>query len=219
MARDYSALTGADLLEGIRKTHRIRTALDVLAILAVAGFLIGCVFLIKLNLHNTTDIIFGVIGIALCVLVLWVIFGKISEHVRTAAAPEKSRLFRKYGTPDEIAARIAAEYSEPLFAEKSTLICRSFILNQNDFESFIPLDRTLLVYRKESSTNGIKHNVYLVVHDAFGDSFEYPFKLGKKHKQVMTEAMQEISRQSPQCAVGYSPANLSYVKKNAKTPE
>ena len=203
MARDYSALTGADLLEGIRKTHRIRTALDVLAILAVAGFLIGCVFLIKLNLHNTTDIIFG----------------KISEHVRTAAAPEKSRLFCKYGTPDEIAARIAAEYSEPLFAEKSTLICRSFILNQNDFESFIPLDRTLLVYRKESSTNGIKHNVYLVVHDAFGDSFEYPFKLGKKHKQVMTEAMQEISRQSPQCAVGYSPANLSYVKKNAKTPE
>lgn len=219
MAKDYSALTGTELLDGIRKTHRIRIVLDVLAILAAGGFLFGSVFLIRNNLHNTTDIIFGIIGIALCILVVWVILGQISKHIQTIVAPEKNRLFRKYGLPESVAARIAAESSEPVIAEKSTLLCRSFILKQGDFESFIPLDQALHVYRKESSTNGIKHNVYLVVQDVYGDKFEYPFKLGKKHKEIMIDAMNMISQQAPQCAVGYSGQNIAYAKQNVKPLE
>ena len=211
MARDYSTLTGQGVLDGIRKTHRNRIILDVLGIIAAGGFLIGSFFMFR-----ERDYIFCILFLIMGVMCAWLLLGRIGEHLTLTAAPEKSKLFRKYGSPESIAARIAAESSEPLFAEKTTLLCRSFILNQGDFETFIPLDQTLLAYRKESSTNGIKHNVYLVVQDVFGDKFEYPFKLGKKHKEIMMEAMQEISRQSPQCAVGYSPANLNYAKQNTK---
>ena len=216
MARDYNALTGETVLSGIRKTHRFRIAADVFAILFAAGFIIGCVIMLMNNHGDVFRIVMGVIGIALCILVVWVIFGQIGKHIETIAAPEKCRLFRKYGSPESIAARIAAESSEPVIAEKKTLLCRSFILIRDDFESFIPLDKMLHIYRKESSTNGIKHSVYLVGQDIYGDKFEYPFKLGKTHKQIMVNAMEEISRQSPQCAVGYSPQNLAYAKQNIK---
>lgn len=219
MAKDYSALTGDMMLNGIRKTHRFRVAADVFAILFAAAFLIGCVIMLMNNRGDVFRIVMGVIGIALCVLGVWVLFGQIGKHVETIAAPEKSRLFRKYGSPESIAARIAAESGEPVIAEKSTLLCRSFIMIRGDFESFVPLDKMLHIYRKESSTNGIKHSVYLVGQDIYGDKFEYPFRLGKTHKQIMGNAMEEISRQSPQCAVGYTPQNLAYAKQNIKMPE
>lgn len=214
MAKDYSGLTGGELLAGIRKTHRARIAADIFAILFAAAFLIGCVIMLMNNRRDAFRIVMSVIGIAGCILGVWALFGQIGKHIETIARPENCRLFRKYGTPDAKAARIAAESGEPVIAEKSTLLCRSFIMIRGDFESFIPLDKMLHVYRKESSTNGIKHSVYLVGQDIYGDKFEYPFKLGKTHKQVMVNAMEEISRQSPQCAVGYSPGNIAYAKQH-----
>lgn len=216
MAKDYSALTGDEMLAGIRKTHRARIAGDIFLILFAAGFLIGCVIMLMNNHRDAFRIVMALIGIAGCIVGVWAIFGQIGKHIETIASPEKCRLFRKYGSPESVAARIAAESGEPVIAEKSTLLCRSFIMIRGDFESFIPLDQMLHVYRKESSTNGIKHSVYLVGQDVYGDKFEYPFKLGKTHKQIMVDAMEEISRQSPQCAVGYSPQNLAYAKQNVK---
>ena len=103
-----------------------------------------------------------------------------------------------------------------LLDSNKALIAKNFIMKHNDFESYIPFTHVLLCYRKESSTNGIPTAVYFVVHDIYGDSFEYPFKMGKKHREEMVDIMKHISTLSPQAAFGYSQQNLQYAKSHVQ---
>ena len=86
----------------------------------------------------------------------------------------------------------------------------------SDFESYVPFDKIMLVYKTEHSTNGIKDGVFLTVYDIFGAKFDYAFKMGKKNEPKMIEAIGMIKQSNPECVVGYSPRNVSWVKSNAK---
>ena len=212
MSKNYSALSGAELISGIRKRHRRGVVVCIVLIVLCAGLMIGGLY----GAIHEKSMFIGIAAVALGGLIAWHSLGEIGRHNKIAAEPENCALFRKYGSPETIAARIAEESAEPVLSEKGTLLCRSFIMKQNDFESYVPLDQALLVYRKEHRTNGIKDGVYLVVHDVFGEKFEYPFKLRKKFEADMQAVMADIANRSQQCAVGYSQQNLQYAKAQAK---
>lgn len=213
MAHNYSSLSGEKIIGSIRKQNKHKLVMYILAIPLLCVFLVAAVIGVLKERDQVFIMIFGVVII---VVLMYAAFNAIGKTRQKLADTEHAALFRKFGSPDSIAARIAEESATPLLDSRGTLVCASFIMKHGSFESYIPFDQALLVYRQEHSTNGIKDSVFLVVHDAYGDSVQYQFRMGKKGTEQMQEIMRHISQQNDQCAVGYSQQNLSYARLNAK---
>lgn len=212
MAHNYSALSGEQIVSSIRKKSRHAFVMYVLAIPVLCLFLVAAVIGV---LKERDQVLIFLFGIVIIVVFMYAAFSAIGKARKKLADAENCALFRKFGSPDRIAARIAEESAAPLLDSRGTIVCRSFIMKHGDFESYIPFDQTLLVYRQEHSTNGIKDAVFLVLHDAYCNSVSYQFKMGKKGKEQMQEIMKHISQQNAQCAFGYSQQNLSYARQNS----
>ncbi|MBR5371827.1 MAG: hypothetical protein IK130_06405 [Oscillospiraceae bacterium] len=212
MAYHYNSLTGDIIVRKIQKKNKRNALLCILGLAAVAGL---AVFLLYMT-ATEHKYLYAIGGLLLCALFVYVLITTMRKAISIWKDPSRARVFRKYGTPDQIAETIAAGADNVLLGSGKALITESFIMKHNDFESFIPFTDVLLCYRKESSTNGIPTAVYFVVHDVYGDSFEYPFKMGKKHKEEMVDIMKHISELAPQAAFGYSGQNLNYAKTHTK---
>lgn len=213
MAHNYSALTGDKIVQSIRKQNRHKLVMYILAIPFLCLFLVG---MLTYMIQEHDEYVIGVIAIVVLSLLLYADVSSIGKTRKALAEAENCALFRKFGSAERIAAKIAEESAAPLLDSRGTIICESFIMKHGNFESYIPFDHALLVYRQEHSTNGIKDAVFLVVHDVYGDSVQYQFKMGKKGKELMQEMMAHISQKNEHCAVGYSQQNLSYARTNTR---
>lgn len=211
MAKRYTALTGADIVKKVRSQNIGAVVGGVFGILLA----VGCV-IFGITQLMAGEIFFGIAGIVVGPIILWVVISMMSKALAVLKNVEESRLFRKYGTPDELAARIAEGSMQPLLESSQALVADSFIMKHGYYESFVPFSDILLLYRKEQRTNGVLTGIYLVVHDSYGDSFEYPFKMGKKHEGDMNLVADEIAKNAPNCRFGYTKDNLDYVKQNAR---
>ena len=215
MKQNCADLTGDAVVRGVRKKNNQKRLLCLLGVLAAAAALTGAfIWIIKMH-----EFFYGGILAILCAFGAYMAFTGVSKANKVLADVENCRLFRKFGTPESIASRIASECGEPLLDSKGTLICNSFIMKHGDFESFIPFEQTLHLFRREHRTNGIQDGVYLVMTDAYGDQQQFPFKIGKKGKAQMEEIVDHIIQQAPNCAVGYTKEALAYVKLNKKDLE
>ena len=212
MAFNYSGLTGEEIVKKVRSRNRRIVFTRVLLIFVCAAFLTGIVWMI----HEEENYLVGIAGILIICLIVYFLLQSIGKASEILKDVPSAPLFRKYGTPETIAMRIANGSDSPLIESRKTLIGSSFIMKHGDFESYIPFDSVRLMFRKEHSTNGIKDSVYLVVYDEYGDSVEYPFKLGKKHADEMRVAAEEIAKHSPECRFGYTKENLNWIKSIAK---
>lgn len=212
MARNYTALSGADMVKKIRSQNIISAIGCVLVILISVGMLIGGVLLLRTG----NSMFYGIASLVIGVVLFWCMGRILSKSLAVLKNVAESRLFRKYGTPDELAQQISEGSVQRILESNQALVTDSFIMKHSDFESFVPFQSILLLYRKEHRTNGILDGIYLVVHDAYGDSFEYPFKLGKKHAEDMNVVANIIAQRAPNCRIGYTQENLNYVKQNAK---
>lgn len=213
MAHNYSTLTGDKIVKSIRKQNRHMLVTYILAVPFLCLFLVGTLMYI---IQKRDEYVIGVIAIVVLSLLLYADFSSIGKTRKVLAEAEHCALFRKFGSPEQIAAKIAEESTAPLLDSRGTMICKSFIMKHGNFESYIPFEQALLVYRQEHSTNGIKDAVFLVVQDVYGDSVQYQFKMGKKGKEMMQEMMAHISQQNEQCVFGYSQQNLSYARANMR---
>lgn len=211
MGRNYTALSGTDMISGIRKKNIGSLFLCLLGILLAVGILYFAGYQFRESAY-----FYGLMSLALGIgIVIAAIAGAISAF-RTLGNITNCRVFRKYGTPDELAGCISEGSTQTILDSKQALITESFIMKHGDFESFVPFSEILLLYRKEHRTNGILDSIFLVVHDRYGDKYEYPFKLGKKHAGEMDMVANVIAQQAPDCRFGYTPQNLQYVKQNAQ---
>lgn len=210
MAR-YAELTGAQIVGAIRRKNRRSVFFGILGMLLVVLFLLGVGYMMT-NGHP----IYGVVGVLLCAFFLWALGTSVIKSMRILKDVENSRVFRKYGAPEALAERIAEGSLSPILDSKRALIADSFIMIHKDYESYVPFNQVMLLYRKEHRTNGVLDGIFLVVHDVYGDKFEYPFKLGKKHAGDMSVVADEILRQAPECRFGYTQENLAYVQQNCK---
>lgn len=213
MAKNYVGLTGNDIVKAVRRHN--------LWMLLSRGFLILFIAVILTvgmrYLWKSGHYIYLVLAILVALLLFYMCIEAVGKAAATLKNVSRARVFRKYGSPDSIAMRISE--GEPLLESNKTLLTDSFIMKHGDFESFIPFEDILLIYRKTHATNGVQDGVYLVVHDAYGDSFDYPFKLGKKHESEMENAFAVIMQRADRARVGYLKENLEYAKQNAAEPE
>ena len=209
MAANYHALSGQDVIKKVRNTHIKYLIFCALGVLLAVVMLIAAGSMIRNGEGGILVMVFGVL-VMLCSIYF------AGRSFKTLGNIENCRLFRKYGTPDEIAQRISEGSLNTILDSKGSLCTDTFIMKHSDFESFVPFSEILLLYRKEHRTNGILDSIFLVVHDRYGDKFEYPFKLGKKHAGDMNEVANAIIKSAPDCRVGYTTENLQYAKQNAR---
>ncbi|MBR6760729.1 MAG: hypothetical protein IKM30_01700 [Oscillospiraceae bacterium] len=150
-------------------------------------------------------------------ILLMVYAGKrLFSAIKTVFRTEKHRLFRKYGSPDDLAAQILQGEEEMILDHPQVMVTEQFIMKRKCFESFIPYDHILLIYRKEHRTNGVLDGIYLVIHDCYGDSYEYPFRMGQKYAGDLEYAAGEIGKRASGCRFGYTTENLNWAKANVK---
>lgn len=213
MAHNYTSLTGDALAAGIRKQNKQVRLLCIFGITAAAGGIIGAILWIK----NSREYFYGILLFVLMIVLAYGCMSGISKVNKTIADPLGCPVFRKFGSPDSIAQRIAQECSSPLLNAKGALICDSFIMKHGDFESYVPLEEALWCYREEHRTNGIPDGVYLIIFDSYGEKHQYPFKFGKSGKELMTDIMKHISEKAPECAFGYTPQARQYMNSRKKT--
>lgn len=210
MAANYQALSGQDVIKKVRNTHIKYLIFCTLGVILAVVMLIAAGSMIRNGEGGILVMVFGVL-VMLCSIYF------AGRSFKTLGNIENCRLFRKYGTPDEIAQRISEGSLNTILDSKGSLCTDTFIMKHSDFESYVPYEDILLLYRKEHRTNGVLDGIYLVVHDRYGDKFEYPFKMGKKHAGEMDTVANAIGQRAKDCRFGYTPDNLSYVKQNAKT--
>ncbi|MCQ2417891.1 MAG: hypothetical protein MJ071_08810 [Oscillospiraceae bacterium] len=213
MAKTYDALSGEQIKQKIKKKHVFRCICGTLGLIAVPLVMYAVIRFGIMQEHEyfTSIIILAVLLVGFSVL------GKTLQKSRqTIADIDNIRLFRKYGSAETIAARIAQGCESPLMNTGRSFVGSTFIMQHDNFESYIPFEEILLLYRKVHRTNGVTDGVYLEVHDTYGDHFQYPFRIGKKHEAEMEKVVNKILEQAPNCRVGYTKENLEYAKAAAK---
>lgn len=156
------------------------------------------------------DIVAGLIS-GVCIF----FFVKKGLHtLKIALNPRKATVFRKYGDPDEIADRIHKGLESILLEQREVVVTEEYILRRKHYETFVPLADIMLMYRKEHRTYGMLDSISLIVHDRYGEQYEYPFTLKKKNASDMDYVAGEITKRTPDCICGYDSANLAYVKEH-----
>lgn len=212
MSRSYQSLSGEEIIKKIRSKNRRTVLLCALGDLAVVGAAAVLLFMTA----NEHRYVYAIIGLLVCVLFFVALTTVMKAALTTLKDVANAKLFRKFGAPERLAEAISAGAEHPLLESRQTLAADSFIMKHNDFESYVPYSAVLLCYKKEQRTNGILTSVSLVVHDAYGDKTEYPFKMGKRHEGEMNDVMRQIAEQAPNAAFGYTPQNLKYAAANAR---
>ena len=87
MSKNYSALSGAELISGIRKRHRRGVVVCILLIVFCAGLMIGGLY----GAIHEKSMFIGIAAVALGGLIAWHSLGEIGRHNKIAAEPVRRR--------------------------------------------------------------------------------------------------------------------------------
>lgn len=210
---DLQIITADDILTQIRKKKKRTIALLILLILIGVGALVYSVIAIRVN-HDYGS---GAVGAIICVVLCAIGIVMIKKNAECLKDLRHCRVFKKYGTPEEIASRISASAGNRLMDSKRLVLTDDFIMKTNDFETFVPLEAVLLAYKYEHSTNGVKDSVAISIHDEYGDKFEYPISIrNSKNSEELNTICNAIAQRSERVKFGYNGENLKYVEANQK---
>lgn len=207
-----TTLTGPKLVSKIRRANLWK--LFVFGLLLLLGILI--VAAAVAFVRNEHEYLKAILMLAVGVLLCWWSGTEFGKRLKVLVNVRNSRMFRKYGSPEEIASIISNSAESSLIVNKKVLLTESFIFTPSNPESYVPFESVRLFYRKEHRTNGVQDGLYITVWDEFGDTYDYPFKMGTRHAVDFEDAMKELSVRCKNTMIGYSAANISTVKANKR---
>ncbi len=212
MAYKSKEVTAEQLRKAVRHKNRGHFLGDIGVMLLGMAF----IFFAWYEYKYEQSVFYGILGICGGVFFIFMAISLIPDHWRAYRDTENVRLFLKYGSAETLAAHITEGISNRIIENDKVLITEKFIMRNDDFESYMPYESVLWIYKKTHSTNGLKDGVFLTAHDEFGDSFDYPFKLGKKHVSELENAIKTVAEKCPRAVVGFSQANRQYAAENKK---
>ncbi len=110
--------------------------------------------------------------------------------------PEQAEVFRKYGTPDEVAARICSGMAEIFFENQHMCMTEQFLLEKNDPDSLLLLKDICKAYPMKSG-----EKEYLMAEDASGRKYRYSFAVGQKQVFRIGILLDKIRKAAPNCRI------------------
>ncbi len=189
-------MTAEALVEELRKKHKKQRTIAL--IVMIFGILASAFFyMVAIPAGITLTVCFVVIPL--------IFFLHFHSKVKK---PEELRLFKNYGTPDELASLLRIGSDGILHQSRSLLLTTQFLMNPNDLESVMPLSCVQLAYIHTSSYNGIPTSQTMKVHDIYNHTLEYSFKLGKKGRAEIEEILLGMVSAAPWIMIGYDPQKV-----------
>lgn len=193
-------LTGKQLTDKIRQSANLMLAIFLPS--AILALLLGIFLVIRFRLVG------AVIGTLLLMLPIRFILNALPQRLH----PERADVFRKYGTPDEIAERIR-DGSNDIFFDNGRLVCtEQYLLDKEKPETLLFFPHALNTY-----PDGVRgREERLIVYDSWGQKLCYPFTNGKQQVFRIDILTDKIRKLSPECRNGHRPEDLEYVRQHAK---
>ena len=128
-----------------------------------------------------------------------------------ALHPERSTLFRKYGSPETVEQMLEAERGNVFFENSRMLVTQHWILKKDNPESLVRFEWVLLAYQRSSPSG-----TYLVVYDCWGSKYTYPFAVGEQQVFRPEIVLDKIKKHAPGCQIGCSAQHLAYVRSHIR---
>ena len=194
-------LTGGMLTARIRQHGK--TLLMIFLPLTVLGLLAGILLVMKLHAAG------ALLGTVLIAVPLVFVFNALPELLH----PEQADIFRKYGTPEQVAARIRNGSGDVFFGNGRTVVTEDYVLDTEKPDTLLFYPHALLVY--PDGVQGKEET--LVIYDEWGKKLRYPFTNGKQQVIRIGTLSDKIRRHNPKCRSGHRPEDLDYVKQNRIT--
>ncbi|MBQ8923091.1 MAG: hypothetical protein IJ060_13210 [Oscillospiraceae bacterium] len=195
-------MTAETLIGEIRKKHKKQRTISLIVL--IFGVLVSAFFYM-------VALPAGIILTVITVIIPLILFLYFNSKLKNT---EGIGMFRRYGTPDEMASLLRGGSGGVLHQSRSLLLTKQFLMNPNDLESIIPLSCVQLAYIHTSSYNGIPTSQTMKVHDIYNSTLEFSFKLGKKGRAEIVEILTAMNNAAPWIVVGYSPQNVRNAAQN-----
>ncbi|MBR6108028.1 MAG: hypothetical protein IKQ39_08480 [Oscillospiraceae bacterium] len=190
------------LLSQIRSRHRS----SVLLFLLLTAMLSASAVWLYLYAHPAG--LLCLLPAALCV------FAAV-RHLLRMCRPQKSPLFRKYGSPERVAEMLQTEGNNIFFENSKMLVSQHWLAVKNDPERFVRFEWILLAYSR-STPRGI----WLTVHDCWGSKLTFPFAVGEQQVFRPEIILDKIKKNAPGCQLGCTKQHLDYARSHRrKLPE
>lgn len=195
---EVSKTDGAQLIACIRRNGQC--ALLKCLVIAALMLVIGILLTIRFRVLG------AVVGLALLIAAIVPVKAKLSKWLH----PESADVFRKYGTPDTVAARIRSGSSEVFFDNGRLLVTEEYMLDRQNLEMLLFYPNALTAY-----SDGVQgKDEYLIVYDKWGQQLRFPFTNGQQQIMKITILIDKVRKLSPACRGNRHSADMEYVRKH-----
>jgi len=192
---DLRTITGTEILTELHNKY------DRFMKYALASLIVTSVFAaFMLYAWITGGLIFAAVLVAIS-LIVFLVFRKRASNVEDLA------LFKRYGSPEEIAAHLRQGSDRVIYQTNTFLMTDSFFMNPSNLETFIPFSDIQLAYLYKQSTNFIPTEQGLALHDIYNNQVRFSFHVGKKGRTEIEMIMVRLKMAAPWIALGYSTQN------------
>ena len=158
----------------------------------------------------------------ICVLLLSIAAGyclgcgsRLLYDFRMIRTPQKSRVFRKYGTPERVAEILLSTGGKlRMFDNGRLLLNAELLVDREDPETLLYFSDARLAYSQRQVLLGAGTRETLTVYDRWGEHFRY--RVSGKGQFFRAEVLLDRLAQNLKCRIGNTPANHAYVKQETE---
>lgn len=126
--------------------------------------------------------------------------------------PLKSDLFKKYGSPEEIANILNEIENTKEYEDRNLIISKRYISDKKDYSKIVACDDVLGVHKLVHKTNFVVDYFQIVITDKYG--FEITYSYPVKEQEKCDKLLMIIANKCKNAKAGYTKQEQDHIKAN-----
>ena len=196
------------VINNIRKNEIKKAVIMLIKALIFTGIMIS----LLLSGDDIKDLIFALLIVG--VFVVLFDYGLI-KCIVIIINPLKSDLFKKYGSPEEIAEILDEIETTIEYEDKHLIISKKYISDKKDYSKMVACDDVLGVHKLVHKTNYIVDYYQIVITDKYGNEITYSYPV--KEEEKCDNLLMLIVSKCKNAKAGYTKQEQDYIKANKQT--
>ena len=204
MPHPYPELTEQTLLHILRRNSLFRLTGRLILLLAAVTFFSLLTVGICRDFRHGLVLLFTV---PLWMLCLYFLLRSILRQIRLLCCPAQAEVFRKYGTPAQLAEILSDPANQQVLPGRRVILTRSYLMMRGDFPTYLPL-REITGISVIATKGGFSRHVQLFVLTGDGAKHIYRFEppallrtLDSQAKEITDALTAHLAQYAPQLAV------------------
>lgn len=127
--------------------------------------------------------------------------------------PLKADIFKKYGSPNQIANILEEIEGSIIYQDKSITISNDYICDLSNYDSIVKCEDVLGIHKLVHKTNFVTDYYQIVLTDKYGQEVSYKYKCRDEDK--VNNLLQIIAERCPNAEWGYTEKQREYIRENS----